>query len=177
MKIELDLNIIKRNSEIREAENLKFRSFLKGQDSDQVDQIVHELYEEVIEHIDCTKCANCCIELETCFQKEELEQLTKHLNIDKKEFIRQSTKPVQLGEKDKYFLNSVPCQFLTDKKCTIYELRPEECNSYPYLHKDDFNSRLFGVIENYEICPIVYNVYELLKQKMNFKDVDYDPFF
>ena len=177
MEIILDLNIIKRNSKIREQENFEFRSFLKGQDSDKIDQIVHELYENVLEYIDCTKCANCCIELETCFQIEEIDRLTKHLNIDKNEFINQSTNPDQFGDKDKFYLNSKPCQFLTNKKCTIYELRPEECNSYPYLHKDNFNSRLLGVIENYAICLIVYNVSELLKQELNFKYTDNDTFF
>lgn len=176
MKIETDLNIIKQNSEIREEENFEFRSFLKGQDSVKIDRIVHDLYKKVLNHIDCTKCANCCIELETCFQTKEIDRLTKHLNIDKKKFIKQSIKPDQFGDQNKFYLNSKPCQFLTDKKCTIYELRPEECSSYPNLHKDDFNARLIGVIENYEICPIVYNVYELLKQEMNFKDIDHDTF-
>jgi len=170
MKIELDLNIIKRNAKIREDENFEFRSFLKGQDSEKIDQIVHDLYERVLENIDCTECANCCIELETSFQIEEIDRLTKSLNIDKEKFINQSTKPDQFGDNNILYLNSKPCQFLKDKKCTIYELRPEECNSYPYLHKDNFTSRLIGVIENYEICPIVYNVYELLKLKLNFKD-------
>ena len=174
MKIELDLNIIKRNSKIRENENFKFRSFLKSQDSDKIDKIVHKLYKEVLEHIDCTKCANCCIELETGFQIEEIDRLTKHLNIDKNRFINESTKPDLFGDEDKFYLKSKPCQFLVDNKCTIYEIRPEECNSYPYLHKDDFISRLFGVLENYEICPIVYNVYELLKQEMNFKRIGHN---
>ena len=177
MDIELDLNIIKTNSEIREEENFEFRRFLKGEDSDKIDQLVHELYEIVLEHIDCTKCANCCIELETCFSKKELDILIKHLQIDKEEFIAQSTKPDQFGEKDKFYLNSKPCQFLNDRKCTVYELRPEECNSYPYLHKNNFNSRLLGVIENYAICPIVYNVYELLNQELDFTDIDNDTFF
>lgn len=172
MKIETDLDIIKRNSRIREEENFEFRSYLKSQDIDKIDRIVYYLYEEVLEHIDCTKCANCCRELETCFQIEELDRLTKHLNIERKEFISQFTKPDKFGEKDKFYLNSKPCQFLTNKNCTIYELRPEECNSYPYLHKENFISRLFGVIENYEICPIVYNVYELLKRELNFNDTD-----
>ncbi|MCK5101866.1 MAG: YkgJ family cysteine cluster protein, partial [Cyclobacteriaceae bacterium] len=134
-----------------------------------IDKIVHSLYSEVLDHIDCTECGNCCIELETCFQKDEIDRLTKELKIDKEEFINQSTNHGKYGEKDKFYLNEKPCQFLKDKKCTIYALRPEECNSYPYLHKDDFISRLFGVIENYEICPIVYNVYELLKRRLNFK--------
>jgi Fe-S-cluster containining protein len=79
----------------------------------------------------------------------------------------QSTKPDQFGDTNILYLNSKPCQFLKDKKCSIYKLRPEECNSYPYLHKDNFISRLLGVIENYEICPIVYNVYELLEVPLN----------
>lgn len=169
MKIELDLNIIKRNAKIREDENFEFRSFLKWQDAEKIDSIVHELYTKVLEHIDCTECGNCCIELETSFLIEEIDRLTKSLNLDKDKFIKESTKPDQFGNKKVLFLNSMPCQFLKDKKCTIYELRPEECNSYPYLHKDDFISRLLGVIDNYEVCPIVYNVYELLKLKLNYR--------
>ncbi|MCK5703212.1 MAG: YkgJ family cysteine cluster protein [Cyclobacteriaceae bacterium] len=169
MKIELDLDIIKKNAGIKEDENYRFRSYLKGQSGKKIDKIVQSLYAEVLDHIDCTECGNCCIELETCFQKDEIDRLTKELNIDKEEFINQSTNHGEYGEKDKFFLNDKPCQFLKDKKCTIYALRPEECNSYPYLHKDNFISRLFGVIQNYEICPIVYNVYELLKRRLNFK--------
>lgn len=127
------------------------------------------MYEIILDFIDCTECGNCCIELETCFSKNEIDVLTKSLNIDKKEFINKSTKPDEFGEKDRFILNSKPCQFLSNKKCTIYDIRPEECNSYPYLHKDNFISRLFTVIDNCEICPIVYNVYELLKQEFNFK--------
>ena len=169
MKIELDLNIIKKNAKIKENENYWFRSYLKGQSGKKIDRIVHSLYAEVLDHIDCTECGNCCIELETCFQKDEIDRLTKELKIDKEEFIAQSTNHGDDGEKDKFYLNDVPCQFLKDKKCTIYALRPEECNSYPYLHKDDFISRLFGVIQNYEICPIVYNVYEMLKRRLHFR--------
>ena len=169
MKIELNLNIIKKNAKIIEDENFEFRSFLKGQDSGKIDLIVQNLYEKVLENIDCTECGNCCIELETSFQIQEIDRLTKSLNIDKEEFINRSTKTDQYGDPNILYLNSKPCQFLKDHKCAIYELRPEECNSYPYLHKDNFISRLLGVIENYEICPIVYNVYELLKLNLNFK--------
>ena len=34
MQIELDLNIIKKNAKIREDQNYRFRSFLKGKNSD-----------------------------------------------------------------------------------------------------------------------------------------------
>ena len=169
MRIEKDLNIIKIQAKKKENQNYRFRSYLKGKDSERIDKIVHELYEEVLKHIDCTECANCCIELETGFRINEIDRLTEALGIDKNEFITNSTKPDEYGDKDKLFLNSKPCQFLKDKKCTIYSIKPEECNSYPHLHKKDFAYRLLGVVSNYEICPIVYNVYELLKRRMNFK--------
>ena len=63
----------------------------------------------------------------------------------------------------------LPCQFLADKKCSVYDSRPEDCRSYPHLHKKDFLSRLFGVIDNYSICPIVFNVYEELKLRFHFR--------
>lgn len=176
MRIELDLNTIKRNAKRREEENFDFRSYLKGQDPDYIDQVVHELYERVVERVDCTKCGNCCIELETCFKKDEIDRLTDHLNVDKKEFVIQSTKAAQYEGQENFCLKSKPCQFLADKKCTIYELRPEECKSYPYLHKKGFVSRLFGVIGNYGICPIVYNVYEELKDELDFREMGYDFF-
>ena len=169
MKIETDLNLIKRNAKIREKENLRFRAYWKGRDPDKVDAIVHALFEKVAERIDCTECANCCIELETSFRMDEIDRMSEYLQIDKIEFINKSTKPDEYGEKDKFVLNSTPCQFLKDNKCTIYPVRPEECRSYPHLQKDEFIFRLFSVIDNYEICPIVYNVYELLKRRFNFR--------
>lgn len=42
----------------------------------------------------------------------------------------------------------------------------ENCISYPHLHKKDFTSRLIGVIENCSVCPIVFNVYERLKERI-----------
>jgi Fe-S-cluster containining protein len=50
-----------------------------------------------------------------------------------------------------------------DGCCNVYAARPDDCRSYPHLHKDDFLSRSVGTIENYRICPIIYNVYERLK--------------
>ena len=46
-------------------------------------KIVHSLYSRVLDDVDCTECGNCCVELETCFQKDEIERLSKELKIDK----------------------------------------------------------------------------------------------
>ena len=57
--------------------------------------------------------------------------------------------------------------------------RPKDCVSYPYLLKKDFTSRLMGVIGNCSVCPIVFNVYELLKDEVwhkHFSD-DFSDFY
>ena len=165
MFIEVDLETIKRNGNLREDQNLRFRRFLKGQDGDQLDKMVHELYEWVVKQIDCTQCANCCIELETSFKMDEIDRLARSSIIEKEQFIKESTKPDAYGDEQIVWLKSQPCQFLKDKRCSIYPYRPGECQEYPYLQKDQVVHRLLGVVSNYGRCPIVYNVYELLKAR------------
>jgi Fe-S-cluster containining protein len=77
----------------------------------------------------------------------------------------------------RFEFNKVPCPFLADNQCTNYAYRPENCRSYPHLHKKDFVSRLFGVIDNYEICPIVFHVVEQLKIELGFHDWDFEEDF
>jgi len=165
MVIEVDLEKIKKNAKLREDQNFRFRSFLKGQDGVRLDKMVHELYELVVKQIDCTQCANCCIELETSFKMDEIDRLAQLSIIEKEQFITESTKPDEYGEEQIVWLKTQPCQFLKEKRCSIYPYRPGECQDYPYLHKDQVVHRLLGVISNYGKCPIVYNVFELLKAR------------
>jgi Fe-S-cluster containining protein len=74
----------------------------------------------------------------------------------------------------KYVLNELPCPFLKDNLCSNYECRPQDCRSYPHLHKGGFVSRLWGVVENYGVCPIVFNVYERLKTELWHHDEIYE---
>jgi hypothetical protein len=78
----------------------------------------------------------------------------------------------------KHMFIELPCPFLANNKCSNYDCRPKDCRSYPHLHKKDFVFRLWGVIENYEVCPIVFNVYEQLKTELwvndSFENDDFD---
>ena len=62
MIVKTDLKKIKEVVEKKEDENWEFRSFLKGYDIEveELDSIVHGLFEEVCREIDCTTCGNCC---------------------------------------------------------------------------------------------------------------------
>jgi len=158
--IEYDLKKIKQIEKKKESENWRFRAFLKQQDENKIDNIVHRLNKEISEKIDCTKCGNCCKELKPLVTDSEIERLSSHLKISKKIFVNKYIEKDEYGEL--YFKNS-PCSFLVGTICSVYPNRPEDCKSFPHLHKQDFTSRLFGVLENYSICPIVFNVFEKLK--------------
>lgn len=163
--IELDLEKIERLGQLREDENYRFRGYLKEQDSDEIDVIVHGLNREISGQIDCTKCGNCCRKLKPCITDQDLDILTRRLKMTLEQIEKNYT---GIDEGDRYFAN-VPCSFLEDKKCTIYEDRPADCRSFPHLHKKDFVFRLFSVIDNYSVCPIVFNVFEALKKELNFR--------
>ena len=167
MNLELNIERIKQISKARKAENYEFRAFLKGLDSVKVDKIVHKLNNEIVSRIDCRECGNCCRLLRPYLTVTEIEVLSQIDNISKKEYIQKYVKKDDI-EETKY-LKVTPCRYLNDKSCTIYESRPFDCESYPHTHKKDFTSRTWGMIANYEICPIVFNLFELLKQKLNFK--------
>ncbi len=164
MRLETDLEKIKRIAIKKRDENYRFRSYLKMLDieTEELDSIVHGIYEEVRAQIDCTKCANCCKELTTEFDKNEIKIFAKGLNMPPEKFKQKYLTPTE-DEPGKFFIDALPCPFLENNLCVNYENRPESCVSFPHLHKPFFTSRLFGVVGNYSVCPIVFNVYEQLK--------------
>ncbi len=164
--LELNIERIKQIARLKEDENYEFRTYLKVLDSKEVDKYVHRLHREISNKIDCTECGNCCNNLRPLLTDRELKYLSDLENIDLSEFI---TKYVEIDtfENIKY-LKDTPCRYLKNNKCIIYHNRTNDCKSYPHTHKVDFTSRTLGAIENYEICPIVYNLYESLKEELGF---------
>jgi len=168
MKVETDLKKIKKTAEKKEDENWEFRSFLKGYDIEveELDSIVHGLFEEVYREIDCTACGNCCREISPVLEQEDIERLSRGLGISpenfKERFLIKGDKDYSEG----FIFRKKPCPFLKGNLCSHYELRPEACRSFPHLHKEEFVFRLIGVVENYDVCPIVFNVYEQLKTEL-----------
>jgi uncharacterized protein len=165
--LETDLKVIERLSKKNDKQNWAFRSFLKMLDMDdsELDSIVHEVNEKVSKQIDCTECGNCCKVIKPGFKNSDLlnfkNQMKTSLPLFKEKFMVEDRE-----EPGSYVFKTLPCKFLEDNKCKNYESRPENCKSFPHLHKDEFRTRLWGVVENISICPIVFNVYEILKQKL-----------
>jgi Fe-S-cluster containining protein len=173
MNIETDLNIIQKLSEKKHVENWNFRAFLKGYDADpeEIDKIVHELYESISAQIDCTTCANCCRKALPILNQKDIQRFSAGLAITELQFEKRYLKASK-KEAGHFTFNDIPCHFLNENLCSYYEFRPGDCKSFPHLHKKDFVFRLWNVIENCSICPIVYNVYEYLKNKLWHDDFD-----
>jgi hypothetical protein len=161
-----DLDTIKQLGERNEKVNYRFRSFLKGKDSAPLDRTVHELFQLYSSKIDCTKCGNCCTLLKPLIHNNDIKILAPLTNKTNQDFKEDY---ILTDEEGEMHFKDLPCPFLLNKKCTVYDSRPTDCRSYPHLHKKDFLSRLFGVIDNYSICPIVFNVYEDLKYNFHFR--------
>ena len=166
--IQTDLKKIKYYAQKHEKANWRFRSHLKFMDQTDIelDSLVAEISNAINDQIDCKTCANCCKEKSPLVLENEILLLSDKLGTSREEFIRKFLTDTE--ESDKFIINKRPCPFLRDNECEIYDLRPEDCRSFPHLHKEGFRSRLIGVIENYSVCPIVFNTYNQLKEKFNF---------
>jgi hypothetical protein len=156
--METDLEQIGRLAVAKDDENWMFRSYLKASNysSQEIDAIIRKLYQQVVSEIDCKTCANCCRTITPQPDQTDIERLSTVLGIATAQFEEQYL-DASSGKFKK------PCPLLRVNLCSVYEHRPRECVGYPYLQNEGFTSRLMRVLDNYAICPIVFNVYEHLK--------------
>lgn len=165
MTLLTELKKIKRIAAEKQVENDVFRAFLKQQDEEETDTIVHQLNDEIAPRVDCTKCGNCCKSL-IAVTNEEIAPLAISLQITLDGF---KEKYIEESEQGQMIINSIPCHFLSNTTCSVYENRFTQCREFPQLHKPYFTRRLFGTLQYYSVCPIIFNVVEKLKEALNFK--------
>lgn len=134
--------------------------------SEEVDKAVFALNESISPRISCTDCGNCCKSLMVLISDEESDNLSAHLGQTREEFDQNY---LEKGSNGLMIMNRMPCPFLSDNKCSVYEHRFAGCKEFPALHLPGFKSRLFTTYMHYERCPIIFNVVEQLKDVMGFE--------
>ncbi len=144
-----------------EDENWKLRSFLKGQDDKELDKLVHKIHKELFRSIDCITCSNCCRKIVPIMEGKDIPAISSKLGINTDEF---KSTYLKKDENGRMRINKKPCPFLTDKGCSIYDCRPKACREYPFTDKKDIMGRLINLVMNCEICPVVYEIFERLKE-------------
>ncbi|NQT89090.1 YkgJ family cysteine cluster protein [bacterium] len=166
MSVTTDIERIKRLSEKNSDSNCEFRSFLKSIDlsSEKIDAVFRRHYDAVASQIDCCACANCCRDILPILSQADVARLAAALETTADDVARDYLEPAE--EDDAFTFRSRPCPFLADNRCTVYDARPDDCRSYPHLHKPDRVFCLMLIVQNCSTCPIVFNVYERVKSEL-----------
>ena len=162
----VDLAFIKSKANELQDENDRFQAFLREMDSVQLDKLVFTLSEAVSPKISCTNCGNCCKSLMVNIDEDEATRLSAHLGKTRAEF---DEAYISKGESGRMVINAIPCHFLVENSCSVYEYRFAGCREFPAFHVPDFNKRLFTTYMHYDRCPIIFNVLETLKDETGFE--------
>lgn len=164
MALEMNIQVLQTKAIEKEDENIAFRNFLNIQSSEAVDELVFTLNDRISPQINCTDCGNCCKGLMVNITDAEADNLSAHFNQSREDFDKQY---VEKGE-TRMILNAIPCAFLSNNACTVYEYRFAGCKEFPALHLPAFTKRLFTTFMHYDRCPIIYHVVEELKLATGF---------
>jgi hypothetical protein len=82
----------------------------------------------------CTGCGKCCTGSPgyVFLSESDLNRLASHFHLSPQQFADQYTRQVE----DQYALIDRPgsgdCVFLSQNKCTVYEARPVQCQTFPW---------------------------------------------
>jgi len=162
----IDPSRISAAAQKKEKENYKFRAFLKNNaDYDELDKHFLELHNELFSGYDCCKCNNCCRGYSTVVQMDDVSGIAPFLGMSEQEFI------------DKHLIQSAdgfeikaPCPFLKESgECAIQECKPSVCRDFPHTDKPDRLGSLLSVLSSAEICPVVFEILERLKERYRFR--------
>ena len=147
------------NWERKSAERQKqYKQYLSRTDKNKILDKLPALHADAFEKIDCLQCANCCKNYSPRFKTPDIKRIAKHLRMKEGEFIKQYLK---LDDEGDYVVTSKPCPFLgSDNYCRIYEVRPSDCQRFPYTDEDVIVKRQALTLKNSTFCPIVYHVME-----------------
>ncbi len=127
------------------------------------DHVVAEFSDEVFAQIDCLKCGNCCRTIGPKMNGPEIRRACKAFGLDEKSFMKDSlVRDEELG----WMVAVMPCPFLRDDNaCDIYEVRPRDCDDFPYMKDRGIQRSLGRLAFNTEFCPAAYLIAEKIMER------------
>src|SRR5688572_3583605 len=108
----------------------KYRQYLTRTDKNIILKKLPALHDHAFEKINCLTCANCCKNYSPRFKTPDIKRISKHLKLKEGAFIE---KYLRIDEDGDYVVTTKPCPFLdSENLCTVYEVRPSDCQRFPY---------------------------------------------
>ena len=84
----------------------------------------------------CTQCGDCCRTHDdyahVYLLPNDITRLAKFHSLERREFLRQFTKPDADSGMRTLNWDDEKCVFLGEKGCVVYEARPEQCRTWPF---------------------------------------------
>lgn len=140
----------------------KYKNFLQRVNKNAVLKKLPQLHNEAFDKIDCLSCAACCKNYSPRFKTPDIKRISKHLKLKESVFIDTY---LQLDTDGDYVLKKTPCVFLgSDNYCSIYDVRPSDCERFPYTNEDVVFKRINITLKNATFCPAVFYVLEKLSE-------------
>jgi Fe-S-cluster containining protein len=163
-----DLVQIRRLGEKQRDENLRLRLHLKRRNFQE--RRLKRISQDIEEQIDCTACANCCRVATVKINDRDVEKLAKRLGVSPNQFLADYTRE-DPQEGRVLNRNQVGCVFLEGNLCSVYDVRPHTCVTFPHLTRGSGSllSRFWEMPDRACYCPIVYNTLEAWKTEIGFR--------
>jgi Fe-S-cluster containining protein len=126
-----------------------------------LDKAFRKANDEAFAHINCLECANCCRIAQPVFEMPDIKRIARHFEMTPEGFIK---KYLKADPEYEYFTKKLPCTFLgNDNKCTIYEIRPMGCRTYPPAKLRLSPEQLDVIHDNAGICPAVNEMIDKIR--------------
>ncbi len=162
-------NLLTQHEENYQSQKKSLHRFLKKFDDKTVtgiNALVDEASDAAWAKVDCLSCANCCKVMTPTFTKADLKRISAHFRMSEKDFYN---KWLETDKKNGDKVNRIqPCQFLNldDNKCSIYEIRPEDCAKFPHFKRKPFADYNHIHKQNIEYCPATLTFITHLQEKI-----------
>jgi Fe-S-cluster containining protein len=162
--IAYDTSSIRTAAEKNKAVNKALLKKIKQGIVPQTDQVMQALHEKAFEEINCLSCANCCKTTSPIITDRDIDRIAKHLKIKPSALVGHY---MRVDEDQDYVFKTAPCPFLeSDNRCSIYDVRPTACRTYPHTDRKKFQQLTELTYKNSFICPAVQRILALLEARL-----------
>ncbi|HLP20630.1 MAG TPA: YkgJ family cysteine cluster protein [Chitinophagales bacterium] len=167
MAIKFDPDKYKRRAYRKKVVLAKFMKKVGKSKAPGILKVVAEVDKATWSEVACLDCANCCKKMTPTYTRKDVKRISAHLNMTYQQFY---DKWLKTDSNNDIINKSTPCQFLQkDHKCSIYEIRPDDCAGFPHIIRKDFRYQATEktYINNITHCPATLVFVEKLYDRIN----------